>query len=345
MSRQLEDKGVAGAQQSSRGNRLFRCDLQNALNSSRIVFAHWSDRLSGAALLAIGLWAARSWLAARPSAIAAVAVCGAGVVAGAVAGRALAARLAFHGFDGVLAADALRIGKGRRYLAAWLAIGLAAVLAIALIVRPPLSGEAVAGYLGGAFAGQLTANLAWRRLPGGKRGLGRIRSWARRPVAGVAGALVLIVPPSLAARSAGPKDLAIIAGLEAAAIALALTALDAGTVRFMAATGWSPAAIVRHHARRTLLFAGLGAPACVIAMGPAPAVAVLAVSAAALLLMTLRILAYQLGGKRMADLLVSLLAGILIATAFYAPVLLPFLLVAILWRLGRRAARMTWLLA
>ena len=64
-----------------------------------------------------------------------------------------------------------------------------------------------------------------------------------------------------------------------------------------------------------------------------------------LLLLALRILAYRLHAKRFADLLVSICAGLLMVVAYSMPVLLPFLALAILWQLQRRAAARTWLLA
>lgn len=336
---------MAGRIGSPAGSRLFGYDLKIAVNSLRTTFARWRDRVSAVATLALALLFVRSWLAGQAWGIAAATILGIGFAAGVLAGRSIAARVAFHSSDGVLAADALRAGMRWRYIAGWHLAGLAVSLAATLVIGAALSGEAVAGYLGGALCGHLTAGVAWQRVLKGGRRFGLLRSWLRRPGAGLAGAFVLLLSLSLAVRSVGREDLAIIAGLETGAIALALTALENGVIRFMALTGRSPPAIVRHHARGTLLFLGIGAPACLIGFGPAPAAAVLVVSAAALLLMVLRILAYQVSTKRVADLLVSLLAAILIATAFYAPVLLPFLLVATLWRLGRRAAGMTWLVA
>ena len=61
--------------------------------------------------------------------------------------------------------------------------------------------------------------------------------------------------------------------------------------------------------------------------------------------LALRILAYRLHAKRFADLLVSICAGLLMVVAYSMPVLLPFLALAILWQLQRRAAARTWLLA
>jgi hypothetical protein len=335
---------LTGNEGSPAGDRLFDHDLKIASNSLRAALAHWRDRLSAAALLVVPVLALRSWSAERPWTIAAAAVLGAGFVVGALVGRSIAARLAFHGFDGVLAADALRARTRWRYIAAWQAAGLAAWIAALLIVRPALFGPALSGYLGGALAGHLTGGLAWR-FPRGRHGFGRLRSWLRSPSAGLVGALALLLSLALAARFAARLDVAIIAGLETALIAVALTAVDHGIVRFMAMAGRGPRAIVWHHARGTLLFLGIAVPACLIGIGSMAGAVVLSISAAALLLMTMRILAYQVSARRAADLLVSLLVGLVLGTAFYAPVLLPVVIVAVLWRLGRRAADMTWLVA
>jgi hypothetical protein len=335
--------GLTGNEGSPAGDRLFNHDLKIASNSLRATFAHWRDRLSAVALLVAVPLLLRSWLAEQPWTIAAAAVLGAGLIVGALVGRTIAARLAFHGFDGAFAADALRARTRCRYIVAWHAARLAAWIAASLIVRPAVFVPALAGYPGGALAGHLSAGLAWR-FPAGPRSIARLRSWARSPWAGLAGALALLLSMA-AARSLAEQDVAVIAGLATALIALALTGLDQAIIRFMALTGRGPLAIVWHHARGTLLFIGIAVPACLIGIGPMAGAAVLAISAAALLLMTMRILTYQVSEKRVADMLVCVLVAILAATAFYAPVLLPVVIVAVLWRFGRRAARMTWLLA
>jgi hypothetical protein len=63
-----------------------------------------------------------------------------------------------------------------------------------------------------------------------------------------------------------------------------------------------------------------------------------------LLLLAMRICAYAVHGKRFADFLVSILAGLFALVAWWMIVLLPFVALAALWQLQRRAAAKTWLL-
>lgn len=116
----------------------------------------------------------------------------------------------------------------------------------------------------------------------------------------------------------------------------ALTTVDDGIVRFMAMTGYGPWATVWRHARGAVLFLGCAAPASGIVLGLPAAAIVGSVGLVALTLLVLRVLAYQLHGKRFADLLLYGLAGLLIFVAIAMPVL---------WPLQRRAAERTWLIA
>jgi hypothetical protein len=325
-------------------NRLFRHDRQIAINTARANFTGWNDRLIAGAALFVAFAMVRAWSGDQPWRIAAWAAFGVGIIAGIGASRLLAARIAFHSFDGLLAADAVQPSLCRRYMAAWHGIGIATLAAVTLIARPSLLIISAPAYIAGVLVAVGTGRVAVRRMAAGPA-LGRtIRRWLHRPGAGLVAATILLLTllPAQALEAKG--ELAVI-GVEAILLALALTIVEQDIVRFRSSSGHRPWRIVLSYAKGLLLFAGVAVPVCWLVAGPAAASIVLAVSAAMLLLLAMRILAYCVHSKRFADLLVSILVGVLALTAYSMIVLLPFVAGAVLWQLQRRAAAKTWLLA
>lgn len=328
----------------SRPDRLFRHDACIAINTMRATFAGWHDRLIAATMLLAALAVVRSGLADQPWTIAAWATLAAGVVVGMGAGRLVAARLAFHGFDGLLAADALKSSTRWRYMVAWHGIGMAMLMAVMLIARPSLLIVAVPAYLAGATVAYVTAGLA---IPGAVTGAIRpvwtIRKWLHRPSAGIIAAVSLLLS-LLPVRTLGTNAVMTAIGIETVLLALTLTIVDNGIVRFMAIAGHGSWRVILRHAQGLLSFVAMTVPTCWLVFGPVAAGLAAAASAAMLLLLTLRVLAYRLHGKRFADALVSILAGLLMLIAYSMSVALPFVAVAILWHLQRRGAKKAWLL-
>lgn len=326
--------------------RLFRYDRRIAINAARATFLGWHDRLIAATILLFALAAARSWLLDRAWPIAAWTAFGAGVLMGLTAGRLIALRLAFHTFDGPLAADALCPALRRRYLIAWHAIGLTLLAIFTVIVRPSLLIAILPGYLIGAFVGYVTGSFSIAGFGAGKAGFGRmLRSWIQRPGAGIAAAAILLLSLALTAQYLRGDALVVGAGIEAALSGLALTIVDDSNVRFQTIAGRGAWRIIGRQARGAMLFVGIATPVCALAFGPTLAAVVTATSSGVLLLMVLRTLAYRIHGKGFADFIVSILTGLLILTAFSMPILLPIVGIAILWQLQRRSAAGTWLLA
>lgn len=118
-------------------DRLFRHDCRIAINTARATFVAWHDRLIAGTMLLFALAAVRGWCIDRAWKVAAWAALGAGIIVGMGAGRLVAARLRFHGTDGLLAADALNPLTRRRYILTWHAIGIAALGAITLVAWHP----------------------------------------------------------------------------------------------------------------------------------------------------------------------------------------------------------------
>lgn len=326
-------------------NRLFRQDRLIASNTIRATFAGWHDRAIAAFMLLAALAVAHAWFTDRPWMIAAWTALGAGTLIGTGAGRLVRARLAFHAFDGLLAADALHPQTRRRYMTAWHGVGLALLAVATLIVLPSLLVVSVPAYLAGVLIAGLTGGVRMpKRIAGTTRPGWTLRAWSHRPIAGVAAAMVLLLL-LLPARTLGTNALMAVVGIGTILLALTLTGIDDAIVRFMTIAGHGSRRIVVHHGKGIATFLAVSVPGCWIISGPVAASIAAAACVAMLLLLTLRVLAYRLHTKRFADFLVSILAGLLMLVAYSIPVALPVLALAMLWQLQRRRQAKTWLLA
>lgn len=143
--------------------RLFRQDRLIAWNTIRMTFVGWHDWMIAALMLIAALAIVRAWLADRTWTVAVGAALVAGITAGLGAGRLIATRLAFHAFDGMLAADALRPSIRWRYSVAWHGLGLALLALTTLIGRPSLLVVGVPAYLAGVLVAGLTGGLGMSR--------------------------------------------------------------------------------------------------------------------------------------------------------------------------------------
>ena len=326
-------------------NRLFRQDRLIAWNTIRATFAGWHDRVIAALMLVAALAVIRAWFADRPWTVAAWTAFAAGTVIGIGAGRLVATRLAFHAFDGLLAADALHPQLRRHYIAAWHGVGLALLALVTLISRPSLLVVSVPAYLAGALVAGLTGGFGTpRRIAGTTRPGWTLRAWSHRPISGMVAGTVLLLS-LLPARTLGTNALMAVVGIETVLLALMLTSVDDAIVRFMIIVGHGSRRVIVHHARGVASFLAIAVPGCWAWLGLVAAGIVAAIGAAMLLLLTLRVLAYRLHGKRLADLLTSILAGLLMLVAYSMPVTLPVIALAMLWQLQRRGRTKTWLLA
>jgi hypothetical protein len=326
-------------------NRLFRQDRLIASNTIRATFAGWHDRAIAALMVVAALAVAHAWFADRPWRVAAWTALGAGTLIGIGAGRLVGGRLAFHAFDGLLAADALHPQTRRRYMTAWHGVGLALMAMTTLIVRPSLLVVSVPAYLAGVLIAGLTRGVRMpKRIVGMARPGRTLRAWSHRPIAGVAAATILLLL-LLPARTLGTNALMAVVGIGTVLLALALTSVDDAVVRFMTIAGHGSRRIIVRHAKGIATFLAVSVLGCWIILGPIAAGIAAAACVVMLLLLTLRVLAYRLHAKRFADVLVSILTGLLMLVAYSMPVALPVLALAMLWQLQRRGWTMTWLLA
>lgn len=328
-----------------RTGRLLRQDRLIVRNTVRATFAGWHDRVIVTFLLLAALAVVHAWFVDRTGTVAIRTALAAGMVIGFGAGRLVATRLAFHAFDGLLAADALHPQIRRRYMAAWHGVGLALLSGVTLIVRPSLLVVGVPGYLAGALIAGLTGRFRMpRRIAGTTRPGWMLRAWSHRPIGGVVAAMVLLLS-LLPARTLGANALMAVVGIGTVLLALALTRVDDAVVRFMSIAGHGSWRVVSHHAKGIATFPAVAVPGCWIMLGPVAAGIVAAACVALLLLLILRILAYRLHARRFADFLVSILAGLLMLVAYSVPVALPVIALVMLWQLQRRGRTTLWLLA
>lgn len=325
--------------------RLFRHDRQIACNLLRATFATWPDRAAVAFVMLTGAAALHAWFVDRSWQAGAWAALALGLLCGIGTGRGVAARLAFHASDGVLAADALDPLARRRYAAAWLAVTLGLLAVLMLIARPALVGIGLAGGLaGGLVAGAVGGVPIRLRAAGATPSLRAIRAQLQRARAGLAAAALLLVS-LLTAPGLGPDALRAMAAAETLLLGLALTMVDDRVVRFMAATGHGTLRILARQMAGIAAFFLVAAPGCAVLHGPVIAAIVAMVAIALALLMLLRIFAYRLHDRRFADLLVSILAGLLLLVGYAAPPALPVMAAAMVWHLERLGRQKRWLLA
>jgi len=311
----------------------------------RATFTAWRDRATIALMLVVALTAIHGWCADHPWQIAAIAAFVASIMIGIGTGRLVARRLSFHAYDGLLAADALDTQARRYYLVAWLGIGLALLIVVTLIARPSLLIASAPGYIAGGLFGITTGNLKIpKRIIGTSRPKWTIQAWSRHPIAGAFGTVAVLLP-LLPARTLEANALLAIVGVVTLLVVLMLSSVDDAVVRFMTIAGHQSSRIIVHYASGGVVFLAAAVPGCWIILGPGAASIVVLVGAVMLLILALRILAYQLFPKRIADLIVSVLVGLLMLTAYSLPPAMPFVALAIFWHLQRRTRAKRWLLA
>jgi len=329
-----------------RGDRgdwqLVRYDARIVANALRATFARWRDRLLAALLLLLLLAGVHERGGALSSPYDLVA---AGVVAALISlliSRLTVARLAWHGADGVLAAQALSTRSRVRYALAAQGAGLALLAPLVLAAKPMPLAVAVPVYA-------LAVLLGFGVPGGGERRAGRIawmrhlREFARDWRAGCAAAALLLLSLALLAPIADRTTIAAIAGSEALLFGLALTLLDPERVRFLVQAGRGPGALLIAHGAALSAFAPIAALGTV-AIDPVAATAVALVSLALFLMLAIRLFSYAVFAKRPAELLIAAVIGVLVLIGYAMPLLVPVAALALLWHLGRRAEARRWLL-
>ncbi|MCP9222290.1 hypothetical protein MKP08_05960 [Erythrobacter sp. LQ02-29] len=325
--------------------RLFRYDVRIAANATRAILTRWRDALTIVVAAAVGFAILRGWIGSRPPQVAFRIAAASAALAGLLVGSTIARRLAFHAFDGPMPSRALMRGDALRYTLGWHAIAAFVALAVALVIRSVLIGGALMGYGAGAAGAYALAALtpfgpAYRT--------GNLRRWvlneAGRPRFGMICAALLTVAMLAASRLVSNDTVAGIAICGSIVCMLPMTAVDAELVRFRTIVGHGSGAIVADRCTAIAWFAGIAVPACLALVEPVAAGIVAAICGGFALVATIRIMAYRLYRRKQADLLVSVMLGVLAISALSVPPLSPALAAAMLWYLHRRARQACWLL-
>lgn len=326
--------------------RLIRHDGLLAWNLLRGSFVTWRDRLTLAIMIPLALAYARNLVAGLPAENALHLCVFAALAVGFGVAGLLVRRMSFLRADSVLAEDALNRARSARYCAALLAVAALVIVLLVMLLKPSaLLASLGAATLGAGLGGLVAVGAPQLPVPLQGGVMRSARAQLREPVKGLGLALVYGAALGLASlRLSGPPLLAV-AGIAAALPCLALAAVDADSVRFMALSGYPVWRTCRHHGRSLLAFAALACPLAYLAAGTAGLALAGAVAAAFLLVMVLRILAYRIYRQRLADLLVSIALAELALILFAMPVLLPVVVIATLWWFWRRADQATWLIA
>ena len=323
-------------------SRLLSYDIIVTWNTLRVTFGRWQDRLMAAIMLVAAFAVTRLWFNTQDWTTAGWAALLANIMLAFGAGRLTHARLTFHASDGLLAVEALISRERRRYIAAWHGIALTLLIVLTTLLRPSLLVVSLIGYLAGAVAAHLANELgAWRRIARGRPGWS-ILPWSNRQSTGLAAAAILLLI-LVGVRSSRTAEQMALAGMGTILLALALSRVDDQVIRFMAFAGHGTRRIVTHHAKGLASFFAVAVPGSCILLGLTGMAIVAALSSTMLLLLTLRTLAYRLHERRTADVLVSLLAGLLMLAAYWVPPALPVIAFAMLWQFHRRGRELTWL--
>jgi membrane-bound ClpP family serine protease len=135
-----------------------------------------------------------------------------------------------------------------------------------------------------------------------------------------------------------------VAVIQTVLFTLPLTSVNDRVVRFMLIVGHGTLPTLAHQAKGLTAFVALAVTGCWLIATPAVAAAVFAISGAALLLLGLRVLTYRLYNRRVAELVLFVVVGLLTTLAVTVPVAVPFCVVAVLWQLQRKSAAKRWLL-
>lgn len=326
-------------------HRLLRYDRMIIANELRAAVSTWHDRLIAVVVILIAFAALRSAVPDRPLAILAPLASAAAFLIGFGTETLIRRRLEFHASDGILVIDATRSRQSRRYRASWHLIALVSLCAVVLLVRTELLPFSLLAYSVGAAIAHIAIRVLNRRHSHvGWRADRAIGSYLQRPMAGLVVALIALsfLLPARAFESEGQVATAAVLTVLAA---LGLTSLDDAVIRFMTFSGHGGWSIMAFHARRISVFLGIMVPACLMAFPPLVAAALAGAGIAGLALMCLRVLAYRLHSKPMADTIVTICVGAIAITAMAAPMLLPVVAMIIPWQLHRRSAAKTWLLA
>lgn len=327
--------------------RIMRHELLLLLKGARSAFAGWSNLLTLLVALPILLLVAHAWFTEVPTDRAGLAISLAGFAIGMTATHLVAERVHYHQTLGMLVEEALAPRPTFVSFATLLAMAVAVAAAIAALLYPSGLGYFLAAAGAGIVARGALLIAASTSLSGhNSKVLPRsllflTGNWRSGVFLGLAAGFMA---------ATGSVPLANEASMALALLlvcfpAFALASIDAGSVRFMAQSGFSPWQAIVKQTRALVVFGGTILPVYVLFTDLATAAFAAGIIIVILLFMVVRLLCYRLYPKRLADFTVSI---ILIATVL-AGIAVPLLALVVfavpvvrLW--GMTSAR-TWQIA
>lgn len=321
-----------------------RHDWWIANNLIRAAFARWSDRLTLALGLPILLMLGHSWFAGLPKNTSALIIQAGSFAIAFSLSRGVMARLEYHRTVGVLAIDALQSSLAFKYVLSLVGCGLlgAATTVSAMDMRafPLCLASLLAGAICGSIAGYAGSGFgAAKPIHNFSLTIGMS---LKSPVAAIALAAALgavSLPVTMAYTHMAAMATQGLAGL---AFSLALSRVDHAAIRFMAQSGYSPSRTVFIQTRALAAFVGLGALVGYTLLGSPGAAMLLAIGTIVLLISVVRILAFRIYSKRVAEWVVALFLGAIAVTTYTFPLMLPLAAGMAVWWLWRAARLTTW---
>ncbi len=332
---------------STSGNPLVRHDALLLRTEVQAALKGWSNRLTiliGVPLLALAVRHGVTSLDRQQRLLIGMA---AGLVLAFGVLNFLVARIRYHRAEGVLAAAALQRGVALSYVTILMTIGVTIGFGLVALVAPGASFGFLAALPVGATLGILTNLISNRAHDAGRLApfLRSLGNFIDRPVAGLIFAVPVALTILISVPRAELRDVVSIVGVLTALGALTLGRIEPARIRFMAQSGYSTWESVWLEARPLLVF-GLSVVAiAATSLGIVGTAVVAVVATAALLIQPMAVMLYRSHGKRTAEILFTVLLGVLASVWFAIPPAGPFVHAMILWSLARRARSARWKIA
>ena len=328
-------------------NPLIDYDWKIVRAALRAIGRTWHDRVAVAFFLVVVPAVAVDRLTAAPPGRAAIATLAAALASSALLSLILHRRLDFLATESPFASEALDLRHAALYRLFWHLPPASLLLALLAVGRPALIAAGMAGYALGV-AGTIAA------LAGFDRVRDHLASWAmpsiaptswrRRPrtaaivtALGIAGITLQLAMPAT-------TESAVALSAVATFIVIAfLSPISEREVRFLAMVGYglsdSLTARLRYPAWSLAAMTAATLPFQSLLMS----LSVLAVGLLVLLFRVAQLMAVRAFPGRIADTVLMLVIGAIAMVGGAVPPALPFVTIAVLVWLGRRASRVTWL--
>jgi hypothetical protein len=325
----------------------MRHELLLLLNGARGAFSGWSNLLTLLVAAPVLVLVTRAWFNQAPADRAGLAMALLGFATGVAATHLLVERVQYHQTLGMLVEEALAPRPAFVSFATLLAMAVIIAAGPATLLYPSGLGYFLAAALAGIAARGLLHLAANASLSGrNSKALPRVLlilagNWRSGAILGLAVGFMAATGSMLLAEEASMA----LALLLVCISALARASLDAGSVRFMAQSGFSPWQAIRKHSRALVAFGCTVLPIYALTAGLVTAVLAGGIVLLILLVMIARLLCYRLYPKRLADFTVSIILITTVLAGIAVPLLTPIVFALPIVRLWNMASVRTWQIA